>query len=123
MAGAGAGEDAAAHLAPPRMCADSLLGEASGRLGVFFFGCVVLGTRLDAVWCGWAMRLRAGGRCVRRIARCVREGRAAMGAGNYIGREGAASLAPALEKMPQLTSLKLWSDSEDPDEYEEQKFD
>jgi hypothetical protein len=37
---------------------------------------------------------------------CLR-GRAAMDAGNYIGREGAASLAPALEKMPQLTSLDL----------------
>jgi hypothetical protein len=41
------------------------------------------------------------------IARCVLEGRAAMDAGNYIGREGAASLAPALDKMPQLTSLYL----------------
>jgi hypothetical protein len=37
----------------------------------------------------------------------VLEGRAAMDAGNGIGREGAASLAPALEKMPQLTSLDL----------------
>ncbi len=37
------------------------------------------------------------------------EGRAAMDAGNYIGPEGAASLAPALEKMPQLTSLHLGS--------------
>jgi hypothetical protein len=35
------------------------------------------------------------------------EGRAAMDAGNCIGLEGAASLAPALEKMPQLTSLGL----------------
>jgi hypothetical protein len=35
------------------------------------------------------------------------EGRAAMDAGNRIGREGAASLAPALEKMPQLTSDSL----------------
>ena len=32
-----------------------------------------------------------------------------MDAGNYIGREGAASLAPALEKMTQLTSLDLAS--------------
>ncbi len=55
------------------------------------------------------MRLRAG----RRIARCVLEGRAAMDAGNRLGREGAASLAPALEKMTQLTSLNLESDSED----------
>ena len=35
------------------------------------------------------------------------EGRAAMDAGNELGPEGAASLAPALEKMPQLTSLDL----------------
>jgi hypothetical protein len=38
---------------------------------------------------------------------CVLEGRAAMDAGNKLGREGAASLLPALEKMPQLTSLGL----------------
>ena len=36
-----------------------------------------------------------------------------MDAGNRLGREGAASLAPALEKMPRLTSLNLESDSED----------
>ena len=30
-----------------------------------------------------------------------------MDAGNRLGPEGAASLAPALEKMPQLTSLNL----------------
>ena len=35
------------------------------------------------------------------------EGRAAMDADNRLGPEGAASLAPALEKMPQLTSLDL----------------
>ena len=35
------------------------------------------------------------------------EGRAAMDAGNELGREAAASLAPALEKMPQLTSINL----------------
>ena len=35
------------------------------------------------------------------------EGRAAMDAGNRIGPEGVASLAPALETMPQLTSLDL----------------
>ena len=34
-------------------------------------------------------------------------GRAAIDADNAIGREGAALLAPALEKMPQLTSLDL----------------
>ena len=56
------------------------------------------------VWLGYAL---AGGRCGRRIARCVLEGRAAMDAGNKLGPEGAALLAPALEKMPQLTSLKL----------------
>jgi hypothetical protein len=38
---------------------------------------------------------------------CVLEGRAAMDAGNRVGREGAASLAAALEKMTQLTSLDL----------------
>ena len=36
--------------------------------------CVLLGTHLDAMWCGWGARLRAGGRCVRRIARCVLRG-------------------------------------------------
>jgi hypothetical protein len=56
------------------------------------------------VWLGYAL---AGGRCGRRIARCVLEGRAAMDADNELGREGAASLAPALDKMPQLTSLEL----------------
>jgi hypothetical protein len=56
------------------------------------------------VWLGYAL---AGGRCGRRIARCVLEGRAAMDAGNHLGREGAASLAPALEKMPQLTFIDL----------------
>ncbi len=35
------------------------------------------------------------------------EGRAAMDAGNGMGPEGAASLAPALETMTQLTSLDL----------------
>ena len=30
-----------------------------------------------------------------------------MDAGNFIGPEGAASLAPALEKMPQLTFIDL----------------
>jgi hypothetical protein len=32
-----------------------------------------------------------------------------MDAVNHIGREGAASLVPALEKMPQLTSLDISS--------------
>jgi hypothetical protein len=35
------------------------------------------------------------------------EGRAAMDAGNEMRLEGAASLAPALETMAQLTSLDL----------------
>ena len=35
------------------------------------------------------------------------EGRAAMDAGNEMGPEGAASLAPAIEKMPHLTSLNF----------------
>ena len=56
------------------------------------------------VWLGCAL---AGGRWVRRIARYVLRGRAAMDAGNELGPEGAASLAPALEKMLQLTSLEL----------------
>ena len=51
------------------------------------------------------------------------EGRAARDAGNYIRPEGAASLAPALEKMPQLTLFGLQFDSEDAHEYEEQEFD
>ena len=58
----------------------------------------------DVAWLGYALE---GGRCGRRFARCVLRGRAAMDAGNEIGPEGAASLAPALEKMPQLTSLCL----------------
>jgi hypothetical protein len=74
--------------------------------GVFFFGCVVLGTRLDAVWgvvgvCAWRWAMR-----VTDCEVCA-EGWEAMDAGNRIRREGAASLAPALEKMPQLTSLDL----------------
>ena len=58
--------------------------------------------RCGVVWvcaCGRAMRPTDCEVCA--------EGRAAMDAGNELGREGAASLAPALEKMPQLTSLKL----------------
>jgi hypothetical protein len=31
-----------------------------GAFGGLFLWCMVLGTRLDAVWCGWGMRLRAG---------------------------------------------------------------
>ena len=58
----------------------------------------------DVVWLGYAL---AGGRCLRRIARVCAEGRAAMDAVNRIGPEGAALLAPTLEKMPQLTSLDL----------------
>ncbi len=72
--------------------------------------CVLLGTRLDAMWCGWGTRLRAGDGADRLrgvIARCVLRGRAAMDAGNELGPEGAASLAPALERMTQLASLDL----------------
>ncbi len=71
---------------------------------------MLLGTRLDAMWCDWGMRLRAGDGADRLrdvIARCVLRGRAAMDAVNGIGPEAATSLAPALEKMPQLTSLDL----------------
>ena len=58
----------------------------------------------DVVWLGYSLE---GGECVRRFARCVLRGRAAMDAGNDLGPEGAASLTPALERMPQLTSLDL----------------
>ncbi len=50
--------------------------------------------------------MRAGDACDGLRGVCVR-GWAAMDAGNELGREAAASLAPALEKMPQLTSLGL----------------
>jgi hypothetical protein len=70
---------------------------------------LLLGMRLDAMWCGWGTRLRAGGGCGRWFCEVCAEGRAAMDADNAIGREGAASLAPALEKMPQLSSLELES--------------
>jgi hypothetical protein len=69
-----------------------------------------LGACRWVAWMGWGVvwgTTLAGGRCVRRIARCVLEGRAAMDAGNGLGPEGAASLAPALEEMTQLTSLDL----------------
>jgi hypothetical protein len=46
---AGAGEDAAAHLARPRRCADSLLGEGLGVLGGRGLWCVLLGTRLEGL--------------------------------------------------------------------------
>ena len=58
----------------------------------------------DVVWLGCLLEGRGWGR---RIARCVLRGRAAMDAGNWIRPEGVASLAPALEKMPLLTSLIL----------------
>ncbi len=44
-------------------CADWLLGEAFGGLGGTCLRCVLLGTRLDAMWCGWGTRLRAGDAC------------------------------------------------------------
>jgi hypothetical protein len=119
-AGNGIGPEEMASLAPalekmPQLTSldlggartDSLLGEASG--GVWVGSCLwVRGVRYalgcGVVWLGCAL---AGGRCGRRIARCVLEGRAAIDAGNGIGPEEMASLAPALEKMPQLTSLDL----------------
>ena len=59
----------------------------------------------DVVWLGCALE---GGRAMRATdCEVCAEGRAAMDAGNGIGPEGAASLAPALEKMPQLTLLNL----------------
>ena len=58
----------------------------------------------DVVWMAYALE---GGRCLGRFARCVLRGGAAMDADNMIGAEGVASLAPALEKMPLLTSLDL----------------
>ena len=59
----------------------------------------------DVVWLGYAL---AGGRAMLATdCEVCAEGRAAMDAGNEMGPEGAASLAPALEKMTQLTSLNL----------------
>ena len=58
----------------------------------------------DVLWLGYVLEGRGWGR---QIERCVLRGRAAMDAGNRIGPEGAASLAPALERMTQLTSLDL----------------
>ncbi len=75
---------------------------------------------------GWGVRVVGACRWVRAWMRCgvvgvcacwramratdwevCAEGRAATDAANRIGPEGAASLAPALEKMTQLTSLDL----------------
>ena len=59
----------------------------------------------DVVWLGYALE---GGRgLLATVCEVCAEGRAAIDADNAIGPEGAASLAPALEKMPQLTSLDL----------------
>ncbi len=76
-----------------------------GALGVFVFG----------AWCWVRAWTRCGVVKVRACGRAMRatdwevcaEGRAARDAANVFGPEGAASLAPALEKMPQLTSLHL----------------
>ena len=64
--------------------------------------CVLLGARLDAMWCGWGRMMRPTD------CEVCAEGRAAMDAGTELGPEGAASLAPALEKMTQLTLLALY---------------
>jgi hypothetical protein len=82
-------------------------GRGVGGFGGLFLWVRGVGYALGCgvVWLGYDACGRA--RCVRRIAICVLEGRAAMDAGNRIGPEGAASLAPALEKMPQLTSISL----------------
>jgi hypothetical protein len=116
----GIGREGAASLAPalekmPQLTSLGLSGarirfwaKASGGWGGPGHWCVLLGTRLDAMWlwCGWGTRLRAGDAADGLRGVCVRSG-AAMDAGNELGREGAASLVPALEKMPQLASLGL----------------
>ena len=57
------------------------------------------------VWLGYAL---AGGRAMLATdCEVCAEGRAAMDADNELGPEGAASLAPALEKMTQLTFIDL----------------
>ncbi len=82
------------------------IGRGTGGLGRVGSSVRAFGYALgcDVVWLGYALE---GGGCVRLLARCVLRDRAAMDAGNRIGPEGAASLAPALEKMPQLTLLDL----------------
>jgi hypothetical protein len=75
-----------------------------------------LGGRVFGAWCWVCALMRCGVVEVRACGRAMRptdcevcaEGRAAMDAGNELGPEGAASLAPALEKMTQLTLLALY---------------
>ena len=68
------GPEGAASLAPalekmPQLTSLNLKGARIrfGRglegLGGLCLWCVLLGTRLDAVWCGWGARLRAGDAC------------------------------------------------------------
>ena len=62
---------------------------------------------VDDVACCGPGRLRAG--LWRVVGVCEKAGRgAAVCADNQIGDDGAASLAPSLEKMAQLTSLHLY---------------
>jgi hypothetical protein len=101
----GAGEDAA-DVPQYRMCADwfTVSGEAEAWRALALWGCF-RGVRLDGVRsCGLCGCGRGDLRtAVREV--CARG--AAMDAGNKIQPAGAASLVPALEKMPQLTSLNL----------------
>ncbi len=81
-------------------------GRGLGAFGRLFLWVRAVGYALgcDVVWLGY----NACGRANRPTDwEVCAEGRAARDAGNGIGPEGVASLAPALEKMPQLTSLHL----------------
>ena len=79
-------------------CARIGIGRGVERLGLWHAAWIcAVGFGCAALWC--AERLRAGVIVVRDM--CA-EGRR-MDAGNKIGAAGMASLAPALEKMPQLT--------------------
>jgi hypothetical protein len=98
--------DAGNELGPDLHGARIRIGQGLGCLGGSGLWGVLLVDPLDAMWCGLGYALEGRG-CGRWFARCVLRGRAAMDAGNRIRPEGAASLAPALEKMPQLTSLNL----------------
>ena len=79
------------------------IGRGVERGGLHLAWVCAVGFGCAALWC--AERLRAGIIVVRDM--CA-EGRR-MDADNEIGDAGMASLAPALERMPQLTSLDLKS--------------